>query len=111
MHDIDRRLPTVALPESALAELDAAVVVLEGTSLPVRLAAMVGGSVEALKRRLPESTQRGLEDAIRRALEAAMQAALRSGPAQAGPLPTDWLHRGLLAASGAAGGRSACRAR
>ncbi len=104
MHDIDRRLPTVALPAAALAELDAAVVVLEGTSLPVRLAAMVGGSVEALKRRLPESTQRGLEDAIRRALEAAMQAALRSGPAQAGAVPTDWLHRGLLAASGAAGG-------
>src|SRR3954454_6785685 len=103
MQDTDRRLPTATLPtttlpDSALAELDAAVVVLEGTSLPVRLAALVGGSVEALKRRLPEVAQRGLDDAVRRALEAAMQAALRSAPGRTGPLPNDWLHRGLIAA-------------
>jgi len=99
------RLPAPTLPEAALAELDAAVVVLEGTSLPVRLAALVGGSVEALKRRLPEVAQRGLDDAVRRALEAAMQAALRSRPSRSpARLPSDWLHRGLLAASGAAGG-------
>jgi hypothetical protein len=104
MNDIDRSLPTVALPDSALAELDAAVVVLEGTSLPVRLAAMVGGSVDALKRRLPEVAQRGLDEAVRRALEAAMQAALRSTPGRTGPVPSDWLHRGLIAASGIAGG-------
>ncbi|MDO9710855.1 EcsC family protein [Paracraurococcus lichenis] len=105
MSDTDRSLPTPALPAEALAELDAAVVVLEGTSLPVRLAALVGGSVEALKRRLPEVAQRGLDGAVRRALGAAMQAALRSGPdRRPGRLPKEWLHRGLLAASGAAGG-------
>ncbi len=104
MNDTDRRLPTLTLPDAALAELDAAVVVLEGTSLPVRLAALVGGSVEALKRRLPEVAQRGLDDAVRRALETALQAALRSDPGRTGPLPNDWLHRGLLAASGIAGG-------
>lgn len=120
MNDIARSLPVPTLPDSALAELDAAVVVLEGTSLPVRLAALVGGSVEALKRRLPEIAQRGLDDAVRRALEAALQAALRSTPSRtagrkpglapgstpgaSGPIRSDWLHRGLLAASGAAGG-------
>ncbi|MFC7476270.1 EcsC family protein [Dankookia sp. GCM10030260] len=104
MTDTDRSLPTLTLPDAALAELDAAVVVLEGTSLPVRLAALVGGSVDALKRRLPEVAQRGLDEAVRRALEAAMQAALRSAPGRTGPLPNDWLHRGLIAASGVAGG-------
>jgi hypothetical protein len=110
MNDTDRSpppptLPTATLPPAALAELDAAVVVLEGTSLPVRLAAMVGGSVEALKRRLPEVAQQGLEAAVRRALEIAMRAALRSSPGRnPTPVSADWLHRGLLAASGAAGG-------
>ena len=82
-----------------------AVAVLEGVSLPVRLAALVGGSVEALKRRLPEAAQRGIEGAVRRALEGALQAAMRSDP-QRNPTPLSgaWLHRGLLAASGAAGG-------
>jgi EcsC protein family len=105
MSQTDRSLLVPALPDAALAELDAAVVVLEGSSLPVRLAALVGGSVEALKRRLPEVAQRGLDGAIRRALAAAMRAALLSDPGRNPTrLPTDWVHRGLLAASGAAGG-------
>ncbi|MBK1658837.1 EcsC family protein [Paracraurococcus ruber] len=105
MPDPDRLLPVPALSEAELAELDAAVVVLEGTSLPVRLAALVGGSVEALKRRLPSFAQAGLDSAVRRALDAALRAALRSNPGGTpGRLPGEWLHRGLLAASGAAGG-------
>ena len=88
--------------QAALAE---AVAILEGTSLPVRLAALVGGSVEALKRQLPEAAQRMIEGAVRRALETAMGAAMRSDPSRnPTPLSGTWLHRGLLAASGAAGG-------
>jgi len=94
-----------ALPADAEVELADAVAVLEGVSLPVRLAALVGDSVEALKRRLPAVAQRGLDQAVTGALEAAMAAALRSDPTRRpGGLSGAWLHRGLLAASGAAGG-------
>ncbi len=105
MNQTDRTLPTPTLSDSDLAELDSAVVVLEGSSLPVRLASMVGGSVEALKRRLPDFAQRGLDSTVRRALDAALRAALLSNPdRRPGRLPSEWLHRGLLAASGVAGG-------
>ena len=106
MNESSANLPVPAgLRDDDQAELAAAVAVLEGTSLPVRLAAMVGGSVESLKRRLPDAAQRMIEAAVRRALEGALQAAMRSDP-QRNPTPFSgtWLHRGLLAASGAAGG-------
>ena len=98
-------LPAPTLPAGALAELETAVVVLEGISLPVRLAALVGGSVDALKRRLPDGVQRRLDGTIRAALEGALRAALSSAPSHnPTPLSSQWLHRGLLAASGLAGG-------
>lgn len=97
--------PAILSPE-ARAELAAARVVLEGVSLPVRLAALIGSPAEALRRRLPEPVQKLLQDASRRALEGAMRAVLRSRPEREGPggLPVAWLHRGLVAASGVAGG-------
>ncbi|MDB5374996.1 MAG: EcsC protein family protein [Belnapia sp.] len=100
------RLPIPAgLHSDDQAELADAVAVLEGTSLPVRLAGLVGGSVEALKRRLPEAAQRMIEATVRRALESAMKAAMRSDPSRnPTPFSGSWLHRGLLTASGAAGG-------
>ncbi len=99
-------LPVPAtLPEDARAELAEAARVLETSSLAVRLAALVGSSVEALKRGLPAPVQRALDSAVRGALETAMRAAMRSEPARSpGALPSAWLHRGLLAASGVAGG-------
>ncbi|WP_135468504.1 EcsC family protein [Crenalkalicoccus roseus] len=102
----DTPLPTPAgLPPGARDELARAVAVLEGSSLPIRLAAMVGSSVEALKRSLPGPVQRGLDEAVRRALEAALRAAMRSRPDRPfGRLPQQWAHRGLIAASGVAGG-------
>jgi len=94
-----------ALPAAAQRELEGAVAVLEGISLPVRLAAMVGSTVEQLKRALPGPVQRGLDAAVRRALDAALKAALRSDPARSpGALPHAWFHRGVVAASGMAGG-------
>ena len=89
------------LSPAALKELERAVVVLEGTSLPVRLAAMVGGTVDALKRRLPAAVQDRLDEAVQLALQTAMRTALATGP---GAAPAPWLHRGLIAASGMAGG-------
>jgi hypothetical protein len=94
-----------ALPPGARAELAGAVAVLEGVSLPVRIAAMAGGTVESLKRRLPGPVRRGVDEAVRRALEAALRAAMRSDPARTpGTVPAPWFHRGLVAASGVAGG-------
>ncbi|MCO6416640.1 EcsC family protein [Siccirubricoccus sp. KC 17139] len=102
----DRTLPVPAtLPEEAQAELQSAVAVLEGVSLPMRLAALVGSSVDSLRRRLPGPAQRLLTAAVERALGIALRTALRSEPARnPTPLSGAWLHRGLLAASGVAGG-------
>jgi hypothetical protein len=99
-------LPVAAgLPPGAQEDLARAVAVLEGTSLPVRLASMVGGTVEALKRSLPGPIQRRLDTALEGALRTALKVAMRSDPAHTpGGLPQGWLHRGLVAASGAAGG-------
>ncbi len=99
-------LPVPAgLPPRAREELEAAVAILEGVSLPIRLAGMVGSSVEALKRRLPGLLQRGLDQAVGRALDVALATAFRLRPAQSpGRLPQAWLHRGMIAASGVAGG-------
>ncbi|MFC0408424.1 EcsC family protein [Roseomonas elaeocarpi] len=93
------------LPTAARTELAEAVHVLENPSLAARLAAMAGTPVEALKRRLPEFLQSGMDGAVRRAIETAWNAAVRSKPGLAphGMAP-DWFHRGLAAASGAAGG-------
>lgn len=94
-----------ALPADAHAELDSAVAILEGISLPARLASVIGSSVEALKRNLPAPVQRLLESTLRRALETALKTALRTQPGHpATPVSETWLHRGALAAAGAAGG-------
>jgi len=93
--------PVTTLPAAARTELAAAMAVLEGVSLPVRIAGMVGGTVDALKRRLPAVVQDRLDEAVRAALETAMRVALGTAP---GPAPQPWLHRGLIAASGLAGG-------
>ncbi|MFE0757886.1 EcsC family protein, partial [Inquilinus sp. NPDC058860] len=93
------------LPPGALAELAAAKAVLDHDTLVARLSALAGTPVEALKRNLPSGVQTVLDAAVRRALATALRAALRSGPGRRMPRgPEAWLHRGLAAASGAAGG-------
>lgn len=93
-----------ALPDAARTELRAAVAVLEGVSLPMRLASVVGRPIEALKRSLPGPAQRLLDDSVARSLRVALAAALGSRPERGGRFAPEWLHRGLLAASGVAGG-------
>lgn len=93
------------LPDSARAELSRAVRQLEDVSLAARLAALVGTPVEALKNRLPGAVQGMLDGAVRGAITTAMKAALRSNPSGTPPaIPSAWFHRGMAAASGAAGG-------
>jgi hypothetical protein len=98
-------LATDSLPEPALAELTRAVAQLEQVSLAARLSNMLGQPIEALRNRLPNGTQGLLDGAVRTALATAMQAALRTAPTRNPlPIPARWFHRGLAAASGAAGG-------
>ena len=98
-------LTAAPLTPEARAELAGAVRILENPSIAARMAAMAGTPVSALKRRLPEFVQSGVDGAVRRAIEAAWKAALRSRPGRAPHgLAPDWLHRGLAAASGVAGG-------
>lgn len=93
------------LPPEAERELDSALAILEGVSLAVRLASLVGGTVERLRRGLPGPLLRGLDAAVETALSAALKAAIGSAPGRL-PLavPQTWFHRGALAACGAAGG-------
>ena len=99
-------LPTpLVLPAEARAELARAVATLENPSLAARLAAMAGTPLEVLKRRLPSFLQTSVDGVVRRAIEAAWSAAVRSRPGRARHgLAPDWLHRGMAAAAGAAGG-------
>jgi hypothetical protein len=93
------------LPDAARAELARAVSQLEDLSLAARLAALIGTPVEALKSRLPGPVQGMLDGAVKRALSAAMEAALKTDPARTPiPVASAWFHRGMAAASGAAGG-------
>lgn len=93
------------LPAEAEAELAEARRVLDETSLAARLAQLAGTPVEALRRRLPGFAQGMVDGAVRRALSTALNTAMRSEPGRAPPgISSDWLHRGLAAASGAAGG-------
>ncbi len=93
------------LPETAQADLALAFNRLEEVSLAARLASLVGHPIDALKARLPGPVQAALDGTIRGALKVAMGAALRSDPART-PLPLNptWFHRGMAAATGAAGG-------
>jgi len=93
------------LSDATRAELARAVRQLEDVSLAARLSALVGAPVEALKNRLPGPVQGMLDRTVRRAITTAMNAALRSNPAGTPPaIPSAWFHRGMAAASGAAGG-------
>lgn len=93
------------LPAEAEAQLAEARRVLDETSLAARLASMAGTPVEALRKRLPSVAQGMVDTAVKKALAKALEAAMRSDPARTPPgINADWLHRGLAAATGAAGG-------
>jgi hypothetical protein len=92
------------LPPQDETALAAARDVLEHPSLAIRLSDRIGRPIEGLVRRLPEPTQRAIAAATRRALEASLDVALGTLDRRARAAPADWLHRGVVVASGAAGG-------
>jgi hypothetical protein len=96
---------TLPIPPDAQVELDAARRVLEDSSLAAKLAGMAGTPIEALRKRLPKVAQGMVDKVVRKALANALSAATRSAPSWTPPgLSTTWMHRGMAAASGAAGG-------
>jgi hypothetical protein len=103
---VTRTLPTLlTLPADQQANLARAVATLEGPSVAARIAGVAGTSVEALKDRLPATFRNGVDAAVRQALERAWTTAVSSEP-RATPfgISPAWFHRGLVAATGAAGG-------
>lgn len=86
-----------------LSELARARSLLEEPSLVARLTDIVGTPIEGLVRRLPDGAQRIVSDGTRKALDRSLRIALRSLPTKQGA-PSNWLHRGIVAATGAAGG-------
>ena len=77
--------------------------VLEHPSLAVRITDLVGTPIEALVKRLPDGAQKVISDGTRKALGASLDVALRTlGETRTDP--SDWLHRGIVMATGAAGG-------
>jgi EcsC protein family len=91
------------LPAEALRDLGEAKQRLENPGLAVRLTGVVGQPVEALLRRLPERATALVSRGTRRALDAALDVALSTLDPGARPA-SNWLHQGLVVASGAAGG-------
>jgi hypothetical protein len=78
--------------------------VLEHPGLAIRLADYAGMPVEGLLRRLPSGAQELVGRATQEALQRALQVALLTlGRRPRGPA-RDWLHRGMVVATGAAGG-------
>jgi len=91
------------LPAEALRELGDAKRRLENPGLAVKLTGVLGQPIEALLRRLPERASAIVTRGTQRALDAALDVALSTLEPGARPA-SDWLHRGLVVASGAAGG-------
>ncbi len=94
----------IDLPGPERTDLLRARELLEHPSLAIRIADLVGTPVEALVKRLPDGAQRAIGDATRKALGAALDAAVRTLGKREARSPSNWLHRGVVVASGAVGG-------
>lgn len=93
----------MSLSGADAAEIAEARHVLENPGLAVRLADAIGTPIEALVKRLPDGAQKVIERGTRRALEVSLDVALRTLDRRSRPA-SDWLHRGIVVATGAAGG-------
>ena len=87
-----------------LGALSRARTILEEPSLAIRLTDALGTPIEALVRRLPDRAQKVVGEGTRRALETALDVALRTLDRRQTGRSADWLHRGVVVASGAVGG-------
>lgn len=110
-------LPMALLNEAERAELERAVRLLERTSLPVRLAHLIGAPLEGLSRALPKGARDTIQTASDKALRFAFNAALASlGREREGrlgvsgwtwlddALSSDWSAKASVLLTGTAGG-------
>ncbi len=92
------------LSDADLADLRLARGLLEHPGLAMRIADAVGRPVDWLVAKLPRRASGVVLSATRAALDRALDVALRTLGPGATAAPADWLHRGLVVATGAAGG-------
>jgi len=92
------------LPPVDLADLSRARGLLENPSLAIKVADYVGMPIEALVKRLPAGARKVIGDATQKALGASLEVALRTLDRRRPGAAADWIHRGMVMASGAAGG-------
>lgn len=92
------------LPHVDLADLSRSRRLLEHPSLAVQVADYVGMPIEALVKRLPAGARKVIGDATQKALGASLDVALRTLDGRRPGAAADWIHRGMVMASGAAGG-------
>ncbi|HET7754042.1 MAG TPA: EcsC family protein [Anaeromyxobacteraceae bacterium] len=89
------------------ADLDAlrrAKAILENPGLAIRIADRVGAPIDALVQRLPSTAQTAIATGTKKALSKSLDYALRTLDPADRAAPSNWLHRGAVVASGAAGG-------
>ena len=87
-----------------LAELAAAVKVLEGDSFTARMTRLLGGQVRAIGRALPAAARKAVALATESALKTALRVALRSLDAKTATKANNRWHQAAAAATGAFGG-------
>jgi EcsC family protein len=92
------------LPPAPLEELRRAREILENPSLAARLGDLLGVPIDAALKRLPAGAQKVVHGATRAALERSLDLALTTLDRRLEARTADWLHRGIVIASGAAGG-------
>ena len=93
-----------SLTPDELRELGRARQTLEHPGLAIRLAGQVGQPIDALLKRLPAGPQQAIAAGTRKALDTSLEVALKTLDPRAGRQPSNWLHRGIVMASGAVGG-------
>ena len=87
-----------------LAELAAAVKILEGDSFTARMTRLLGGQVRAIGRALPAAARKAVALATESALKTALRVALRSLDAKTAAKANNRWHQAAAAATGAFGG-------
>jgi hypothetical protein len=92
------------LPDGDREALASARDVLEHPGLAIRLADVVGRPIDGLVQRLPDGARKAIASGTQRALRSSLDVALRTLDGRARTAPADWLHRGVVVASGAVGG-------
>ena len=92
------------LSDKDLADLRRAKELLEHRSFAIRLADLAGSPIEWGLSKLPGKARDAVERATHAALEKALEISLRTLEPRAKNASSDWLHRGLVTASGGVGG-------